>query len=191
DLAAAACGRVAVKEAVFPFSRFAGVDALLGPEMKSTGEVMGFDSDFARAFAKSQLAAGVALPMAGAAFVSVRNRDKPGISPIAEELAALGFTIVATGGTGAVLREAGVAFQPVAKITEPGRNIVDMLKDGDIALVLNTTEGAQAIRDSHSLRRAAIEMATPYYTTMAGARAAVQAIRALRVGGLAAAPLQS
>ena len=191
DLASRAGGRVAVKEAVFPFSRFSGVDALLGPEMKSTGEVMGFDADFARAFAKSQIAAGLGLPTAGTAFISVRNRDKAGAVPLAQALLALGFGIVATGGTRAVLLDAGVDVKAVAKITEPGRNIVDMLKDGDIAFVVNTTEGAQAIRDSRSLRRAAIEMATPYYTTMAGARAAVQAIRALRAGPLAAASLQA
>ena len=183
--------RVAVKEAVFPFSRFAGVDTLLGPEMKSTGEVMGFDSDFSRAFAKSQIGAGASLPASGTAFLSVRNRDKTALTAIARDLADLGFALVATGGTQTALVEAGVDVQRVAKITEPGRNIVDMIKDGDIQFVVNTTEGAQAIKDSRSLRRAAIEMATPYYTTMAGARAAAQAIRALRDGALAVRPLQS
>ena len=184
-------GRVAVKEAVFPFSRFAGVDTLLGPEMKSTGEVMGFDADFDRAFAKSQIAAGANLPHGGVAFLSVRNRDKAALTPIAEELAALGFELVATGGTQLALAEAGVAVRRVAKITEPGRNIVDMLQDGEVQFVVNTTEGAQAIKDSRSLRRAAIEMSTPYYTTMAGARAAAQAIRALRNGALAVRSLQA
>ena len=188
---AAAGGHVAVKEAVFPFNRFPGVDVILGPEMKSTGEVMGLDTDFGRAFAKSQIAGGVRLPRSGTVFVSVRDRDKEALAPIAGRLVALGFDLVATRGTARALAAAGIPARPVNKVLEGRPHIVDEMTDGGVGLVLNTTDGAQAIRDSFSIRRTALMRDIPCYTTIAGARAAVQAIAALRAGALEVAPLQS
>ena len=191
---------VAVKEAVFPFARFPGVDTVLGPEMRSTGEVMGLDwrregepmaAAFARAFAKSQLAGGTVLPLAGAAFVSVKESDKPWIVEPVKLLVQLGFAIVATGGTAGVLREAGVPVETVKKVLEGRPNIVDLMKNGDIQLVFNTTEGRQSLEDSFSLRRTALMMKIPYYTTAAGALAAAQAIGAMLDGALEVRPLQS
>ena len=190
-LRAPALAHVAVKEAVFPFARFPGVDLLLGPEMKSTGEVMGLDRDFGAAFAKSQLAAGNDLPPHGAVFLSVRDRDKPGLVAIARDLAALGYTLVATRGTAAALADAGLVVTTVRKAHEGGQTIVDLLRAGEIALMINTTEGRKAIQDSFSLRRAALLARIPYYTTMAGARAVVQALRRLAADDLEVAPLQS
>ena len=184
-------GHVAVKEAVFPFNRFPGVDVILGPEMKSTGEVMGLDRDFGRAFAKSQVASGIHLPQAGTVFVSVRDRDKAALAPIAERLVALGFDLLATRGTARDLNARGIPARQVNKVLEGRPHIVDAMTDGGVQLVFNTTEGAQAIRDSFSLRQTALLQEIPYYTTMAGARAAVQAIAALRTGALEVAPLQS
>ncbi|HML10815.1 MAG TPA: carbamoyl-phosphate synthase large subunit [Stellaceae bacterium] len=184
-------GHVAVKEAVFPFARFPGVDLILGPEMKSTGEVMGLDSDFGRAFAKAQLAAGTDLPQSGAVFVSVRDGDKAALVEPCRRLAEWGFELVATRGTAAKLGEAGLAVTIVNKVQEGRPDIVDEMRSGRIQLVFNTTEGAQAIADSFSLRRTALTHNIPYYTTVAGARAAVQAIGALRRGSLEVAPLQS
>jgi carbamoyl-phosphate synthase large subunit len=184
-------GHVAVKEAVFPFSRFPGVDLLLGPEMKSTGEIMGIDRDFGMAFAKSQLAGGTNLPEGGSVFVSVRDGDKAAAVEIGRDLADLGFALVATRGSAKALTAAGLSVETVNKVYEGRPHIVDRIKDDLIALVINTTEGRQAVADSFSLRRAALECKVPYYTTMAGARAAVQAIRALGRGELAVAPLQS
>src|SRR5579885_1882458 len=184
-------GHVAVKEAVFPFARFPGVDLILGPEMKSTGEVMGLDIDFGRAFAKSQLGSGTQLPLAGAVFVSVRDRDKAALVEPCRKLVAMGFRLVATEGTAATLAAAGLPVSRVNKVREGRPHIVDYMLNGDIQLVFNTTEGAQAIADSFSLRRTALTHAIPYYTTVAGARAAVQAIAALRSGSLEVAPLQS
>jgi carbamoyl-phosphate synthase large subunit len=184
-------GHVAVKEAVFPFARFPGVDLILGPEMKSTGEVMGLDSDFGRAFAKSQLAAGTDLPLAGAVFVSVRDGDKAALVEPCRRLIEWGFELVATRGTAAKLGESGLAVTVVNKVQEGRPDIVDEMRSGRIQLVFNTTEGAQAIADSFSLRRTALTHNIPYYTTVAGARAAVQAIGALRRGSLEVAPLQS
>ncbi|NBB82873.1 MAG: carbamoyl-phosphate synthase large subunit [Alphaproteobacteria bacterium] len=181
----------AVKEAVFPFARFPGVDTLLGPEMKSTGEVMGLDADFGRAFAKAQLGAGVDLPTAGGVFLSVRDGDKAAAVPLASELVALGFTVLATRGTAERLTAAGIAVTPVNKVLEGQPHIVDAMIDGRVQMVINTTDGAQAIRDSFSLRRAALVNTIPYYTTMAGARAAVAAIAAMRLGRLDVAPLQT
>ena len=181
----------AVKEAVFPFARFPGVDTLLGPEMKSTGEVMGLDVDFGRAFAKSQLGASVALPAAGTVFVSVRDADKAGITPIVRRLTELGFSLVATRGTAEYLTEAGLSVGRVNKVMEGQPNIVDLMIDGDVQLVFNTTDGAQAIRDSFSLRRTALVHNIPYCTTVAGAGAAVKAIAAMATGRLEVAPLQS
>jgi carbamoyl-phosphate synthase large subunit len=184
-------GHVAVKEAVFPFARFPGVDLILGPEMKSTGEVMGLDTDFGRAFAKSQLGSGTDLPLAGCVFVSVRDQDKAAIIEPGRQLLAWGFELVATRGTAKVLVEAGLAVRGVNKVQEGRPDIVDEMRSGKIQLVFNTTEGAQAIADSFSLRRTALTHGIPYYTTVAGARAAVQAIGALRQGCLEVAPLQS
>ncbi|HKS88396.1 MAG TPA: carbamoyl-phosphate synthase large subunit [Stellaceae bacterium] len=182
---------VAVKEAVFPFARFPGVDLILGPEMKSTGEVMGLDRDFGRAFAKAQLGSGTDLPLKGCVFVSVRDRDKAALIEPCRQLAEWGFELVATRGTARQLRAAGVAVNEVNKVQEGRPDIVDEMRSGKIQLVFNTTEGAQAIADSFSLRRTALTHSIPYYTTVAGARAAVQAIGALRAGCLEVAPLQS
>ena len=182
---------VAIKEAVFPFARFPGVDVVLGPEMKSTGEVMGLDRDFGRAFAKSQLAGGVKLPVAGQVFISVKDHDKNAIARVARDISRLGFRIVATRGTAAHLQEQGIEVQVVNKVREGQPHIVDAMINGDIQLVFNTTEGIQAIADSFSLRRTALVHQIPYYTTVAGARAAVQAICALQNGSLDVAPLQS
>jgi carbamoyl-phosphate synthase large subunit len=184
-------GHVAVKEAVFPFARFPGVDLILGPEMKSTGEVMGIDTDFGRAFAKSQLGAGTELPLSGSVFVSVRDQDKEALVEPCRQLAAWGFELVATRGTAKKLTEEGLPIVLVNKVQEGRPDIVDEMRSGKIQLVFNTTEGAQAIADSFSLRRTALTHNIPYYTTVAGARAAVQAIGALRRGCLEVAPLQS
>jgi carbamoyl-phosphate synthase large subunit len=182
---------IAVKEAVFPFTRFAGVDALLGPEMKSTGEVMGIDVDFARAFAKAQIGAGQTLPTSGTVFISVRNSDKPAILPLARALTGMGFDILATDGTAKALHAGGIAATRVNKVMEGRPHVVDAMKDGIIHLVINTAGGDAEIRDSRSLRQTAVMNRIPYYTTVAGARAAVGAIDALRTGPLEVAPLQS
>jgi carbamoyl-phosphate synthase large subunit len=182
---------VAVKEAVFPFARFPGSDVILGPEMKSTGEVMGLDRDFAHAFAKAQLGANSNLPVAGRVFVSVRDRDKAALAGPSRKLAEMGFRLVATRGTAAYLRAQGLVVEEVKKVLEGRPHIVDEMKNGDIQLVLNTTEGVQAISDSFALRQQALLGGIPYYTTVAGARAAVEAIAALKAGALEVAPLQS
>ncbi len=181
----------AVKEAVFPFARFPGVDTLLGPEMKSTGEVMGLDQDFGRAFAKAQLGAGVSLPVSGTVFVSVRDRDKAMFVDMARRLLDMGFGLLATSGTADYLEGQGLAVGRVNKVLEGKPDVVDAMIDGVVQLVFNTTEGAQAIVDSRSLRRAALVNNIPYYTTVAGARAAVEAIAAIKAGRLEVAPLQS
>jgi carbamoyl-phosphate synthase large subunit len=182
---------VAVKEAVFPFARFPGVDVILGPEMKSTGEVMGIDVDFGRAFAKAQLGAGLDLPRSGAVFVSVKDRDKPALVESCRKLVELGFHLIATRGTAAYFREAGLPVRLINKVLEGRPHIVDAMKNGEIHLLFNTTEGAQAIADSFSLRETALLNNIPYYTTVAGAKAAVEAIRCLKAGELEVAPLQS
>jgi carbamoyl-phosphate synthase large subunit len=184
-------GHVAVKEAVFPFARFPGVDPILSPEMKSTGEVMGLDSDFGRAFAKSQLASGTNLPLAGCIFVSVRDRDKSALIEPCRRLVEMEFSLLATSGTAQTLNAAGLPVTSVNKVREGRPHIVDRMLSGAVQLVFNTTEGAQAIADSFSLRRTALTNGIPYYTTVAGARAAVQAIAALRAGNLEVASLQS
>ena len=184
-------GHIAVKEAVFPFNRFPGVDVLLGPEMKSTGEVMGLDTDFGRAFAKSQLAGGIILPLSGKVFISVRDRDKPAILEPARRLAGWDFELVATRGTAAFLEQHGIPVETVNKVLEGRPHIVDAMKSGEVDLVFNTTDGAQARTDSFSLRNAALTHRIPYYTTVAGAVAAIEAISALLGGTLAVAPLQS
>jgi carbamoyl-phosphate synthase large subunit len=182
---------ISVKEAVMPFARFPGVDVVLGPEMKSTGEVMGIDRSFERAFAKSQIAAGLTLPDAGTVFVSVRDADKDAIIEPARRLIALGFTIIATDGTAKHLKQKGVAVTRINKVYEGRPHIVDAMKDGGVDLVFNTTEGAQALKDSLSIRRTALMQRIPYYTTVAGSLAAVHAIAALRASSLEVAPLQS
>jgi carbamoyl-phosphate synthase large subunit len=182
---------VAVKEAVFPFARFPNVDTLLGPEMKSTGEVMGLDTNFARAFAKSQLGAGIKLPLAGTAFLSVKDSDKPAILPVARRLVELGFSLLATKGTAAYLSKAGIAAKPVNKVLEGRPHCVDAIRSGDIQLVINTANGAQSVADSFDIRRSALTHAVPNFTTIAAARATAHAIAALKSGSLEVAPLQS
>lgn len=185
---------IAVKEAVFPFARFAGVDTVLGPEMRSTGEVMGLDFKrpgeadmapaFARAFAKSQIGGGTTLPTSGCAFISVKDEDKPFIVDAAKTLLAEGFSLMATGGTHAYLVEQGLEVKLVKKVLEGRPHIVDAMKNGEVQLVFNTTSGKQSLQDSFSLRRTALMMKMPYYTTTAGALAAAQAIGAIKAGDL-------
>jgi carbamoyl-phosphate synthase large subunit len=182
---------IAVKEAVFPFARFPGVDTLLGPEMRSTGEVMGLDRDFTLAFAKSQLGASVELPRDGCVFVSVRDDDKKRVLPAVKTLAAAGFRVMATGGTAKFLNEHGIEAQKINKVLEGRPHVEDAIRNRQVQLVFNTTDGAKAMSDSKSLRRAALMQKVPYYTTMAGAAAAAQAIAALKAGNLEVRPLQS
>jgi len=182
---------MAVKESVFPFDRFPGVDIILGPEMKSTGEVMGIGPDFASAFAKSQLGGGTLVPTEGTAFISVKDRDKAAMVAPGKELLALGFRLIATRGTALYLNRAGVACDIINKVLEGRPHIVDAMKNGEVQLVFNTTEGAEAIRDSFDLRRTALVNKIPYYTTVAGICAATQGIAAFKAGGLEVEPLQS
>ncbi len=182
---------VAVKEAVFPFARFPNVDVILGPEMKSTGEVMGLDTSFPRAFLKSQMGAGVRLPESGRAFISVRDSDKAAAVGVARRLAELGFAIVATRGTAQKLREAGIEAEVVNKVLEGRPHCVDAIRSGEVQLVVNTASGPQSVEDSFDIRRSALTHGVPHYTTMAGARAAAHAIAALRSGSLEVAPLQA
>jgi carbamoyl-phosphate synthase large subunit len=181
---------VGVKEAVFPFARFPGVDTVLGPEMRSTGEVIGLDTSFDAAFVKSQLGSGGKAPRDGVVFVSVRDADKIRIVPTMKLLSDMGFSIVATGGTARYLVEQGIPATKINKVSEGRPHIVDAIKNGSIQLVFNTTEGAQALADSRSLRRAALLHKVPYYTTLAGAIAAAQGIRAYVSGDLEARALQ-
>jgi carbamoyl-phosphate synthase large subunit len=191
---------IAVKEAVFPFARFAGVDTVLGPEMRSTGEVMGLDwvrdgedlgPAFARAFAKSQLGGGVTLPKTGCVFVSVKDADKPWIVEPVRLLIAEGFRVLATAGTASFLKAQGLKVELVKKVLEGRPHIVDAMKNGEVQLVFNTTEGRQSLADSFEIRRTALMMKTPYFTTAAGALAAAQAIVATREDTLEVRPLQS
>ena len=182
---------VAVKEAVFPFARFPGVDTVLGPEMRSTGEVMGLDNAFPIAFAKSQLGSGTRVPTSGTVFVSMRDSDKPRVLEAVKTLVSLGFTIIATSGTQRYLADNGVPSTKVNKVLEGRPHIVDAIANGKVQLVFNTTEGAQALADSRSLRRAALQHRVPYYTTVAGAVAAAQGIAAMSTGELEVRPLQS
>jgi carbamoyl-phosphate synthase large subunit len=191
DLSRTRNAHVAVKETVFPFARFPGVDVMLGPEMKSTGEVMGLDRDFARAFLKSQMGVGVHLPQTGRVFISVRDSDKAAVTPLARELSDMGFQLVATTGTADHLAGAGLQVERIKKVYEGRPHVVDAMISGSIALVFNTTEGGKAITDSFSLRRTALINQIPYYTTVSGATAAVRAITALRSGQLEVAPLQA
>ncbi|HLL27164.1 MAG TPA: carbamoyl-phosphate synthase large subunit [Xanthobacteraceae bacterium] len=182
---------VAVKEAVFPFARFPGVDTVLGPEMRSTGEVMGLDLDYSIAFAKSQLGGGAAIPKSGTVFISVKDEDKPRILDAVKLMQSIGFRLIATSGTQRYFAEKGVAVEKVNKVHEGRPHIVDAIKNGQVQLVFNTTEGAQALADSRSLRRAALLHKVPYYTTLSGAVAAAQGIKAYLSGDLEVRALQS
>jgi carbamoyl-phosphate synthase large subunit len=182
---------IAVKEAVFPFARFLGVDPILGPEMRSTGEVMGIDRDFAMAFGKSQLGAGQILPSTGTVFVSVKESDKARIVAPVKELAAMGFNIVATRGTKRYLEANGIQCDAINKVLEGRPHIVDAMKNGDIDLVFNTTEGSKALSDSKDIRRTALLRHIPYYTTLSGAVAVTRAIKALKSDALQVSPLQA
>jgi carbamoyl-phosphate synthase large subunit len=182
---------IGVKEAVFPFARFPGVDTVLGPEMKSTGEVMGIDRSFEIAFAKSQIGGGSRLPKNGTVFVSVRDADKPRILDAVRLLAGLGFKVIATSGTQRFLRENGITAEKVNKVLEGRPHIVDAIKNGGVQLVFNTTEGVTALADSRSLRREALLHKVPYYTTLSGAVAAAQGIKAHLGGDLEVRALQS
>lgn len=196
-----ALDHIAVKEAVFPFARFAGVDTILGPEMRSTGEVMGLDwkrdgeadlaPAFARAFAKSQIGGGTTLPTEGCAFVSVKEADKPFIVEAVRSLLDQGFSVIATSGTHDYLKAQGLEVGLVKKVLEGRPNIVDAMKNGEVQLVFNTTDGKQALADSFSIRRTALMMKIPYYTTAAGSLAAAQGIAAIRAGELDVRPVQS
>jgi carbamoyl-phosphate synthase large subunit len=180
-----------VKEAVFPFVKFPGADTLLGPEMKSTGEVMGIDSDFGRAYAKAQIQAGNSLPTSGSVLVSVKSEDHAEIAPIVRDLVAHGFRALATDGTAAALRAIGVPAEAVPKVGEGKPDVVDRIEAGDVALVINTVgSNPVAARDSASIRRTALLRSVPYFTTLAGARAAAGAIRALQLESIGVKALQ-
>jgi carbamoyl-phosphate synthase large subunit len=184
---------ISVKEAVFPFARFRGVDTVLGPEMKSTGEVMGVAADFASAFWKAQAAAGNTLPRGGpgrCAFVSVKDKDKAAAAEVARRLGALGFEVLATKGTAAYLAERGIAATPVRKVKEGRPSIVDRIIDGDVHFVVNTTVGKREVSDSYSIRRETLMKQIPYFTTMTGALAGAAAMEAARAGKLEARALQ-
>jgi carbamoyl-phosphate synthase large subunit len=181
---------ISVKESVFPFAKFPGVDTLLGPEMKSTGEVMGIDFDFGHAFAKAQLAANVKMPLEGKVFISVKDADKKFIIEPARKLVEAGFEIVATHGTASFLTEKGVPAKPINKVKEGRPHCVDAIKSHEIAMVFNTTFGAQSVADSYSIRRSALMNNVAYFTTVAGMRAAVDGILAMRRETLDVTPLQ-
>jgi carbamoyl-phosphate synthase large subunit len=180
---------VAVKESVFPFMRFAGVDTILGPEMKSTGEVMGIDQAFPMAFAKAELAAATDLPLSGLIFISVRDSDKPALEPVARALAGMGFGLVATGGTARDIQLLGIECTAVNKVTDGSPHVLDLMRDGRIAAVINTPD-EKGTADSFQIRRTALELRVPFFTTIAGAQAAIEAIAALKVNPLGARALQ-
>jgi carbamoyl-phosphate synthase large subunit len=180
-----------VKEAVLPFARFPGVDTLLGPEMRSTGEVMGWDRDFPRAFLKAQMGAGMVLPSSGQAFVSIKDADKGALMlEAAQVLIEQGFTLLATRGTQSWLSGHGVACELVNKVYEGRPHVVDLLKDGHVQLLMNTTEGAQAVEDSKDMRSVALYGKIPYFTTAAGSNAAALAIKAQAEGEVTVKALQ-
>jgi carbamoyl-phosphate synthase large subunit len=183
-------GYVSVKEAVFPFAKFPGVDIVLGPEMRSTGEVMGIDRDFAAAFAKCQNAAYSRLPQTGTVFVSVAARDRQAVVPVAARLSALGYTLMATSGTAAALSSHGISVAPVRKIHEGRPNLLDHLANGAIALIVNTPSGKGARTDEGRIRASAVSHGVPCITTLAGAKAAVSALERLRKGKLDVFALQ-
>ncbi|OZA87338.1 MAG: carbamoyl phosphate synthase large subunit, partial [Azorhizobium sp. 39-67-5] len=191
DLTREPVRHIAVKEAVFPFARFPGVDTVLGPEMRSTGEVMGLDMDYGVAFAKSQIGGGTKVPKSGTVFVSVKESDKPRILPSVRLLQELGFRVIATSGTQRYLEENGIVAGKINKVLEGRPHIVDAIKNGEVQLVFNTTEGSQALLDSRSLRRAALLHKVPYYTTLSGAVAAAQGVKAYVGGDLKVRALQS
>jgi carbamoyl-phosphate synthase large subunit len=173
-------GYFSVKEAVFPFAKFPGVDTILGPEMKSTGEVMGVGETFGEAFVKSQIGAGVKLPKGGRAFISVRDGDKVAAVQIARDLIELGFTLVATRGTASVLKSHGIAVTPVNKVAEGRPHIVDMIKNGELSFIVNTVEATRtAVSDSRAIRITALARRVTYYTTVAGAKAACAGMKHL------------
>ena len=182
---------IAVKEAVFPFSRFPGVDTILGPEMKSTGEAMGLDRDFGMAFAKAQISSGNNLPLQGNVFISVKQEDKPGAIEIAKRLSALGYGIVATSGTAKSIADAGIEVTPINKVLEGRPHIVDAMKNGEIDLVLNTTEGVQSIKDSFSIRSTAVTQKIPYTTTITGAIAISKGMEAMKKAEMDVEALQN
>jgi carbamoyl-phosphate synthase large subunit len=171
---------IAVKEAVFPFDRFTGVDTILGPEMKSTGEVMGIDREFGLAFGKSQISCGNSIPLSGKIFISLKDKDKPSSVPIVKKLTELGFSVIATRGTAKYLNEHGINVEVVNKVTEGRPHIVDKIKNKEINFVINTVTGAQAQKDSFSIRRSALQYRVPFTTTITGAKAAVKAIEILK-----------
>jgi carbamoyl-phosphate synthase large subunit len=181
---------IAVKEAVFPFAKFPGVDTLLGPEMKSTGEVMGIDTDFGMSFAKSQIAAGNSMPLSGRVFISVKDKDKAAVHDVAAGLEKAGFSIVATRGTADYLTKRGIAVETVNKVAEGRPHIVDQITDMKIDLVINTVSGAGAQRDSYSIRRTTLTKGIPYFTTISAARAAVRGIAAMKTKTLQVKSLQ-
>jgi carbamoyl-phosphate synthase large subunit len=181
---------VSVKESVFPFAKFPGVDIVLGPEMRSTGEVMGIAPDFAGAFAKSQLGASSKLPMAGTIFVSVAARDRKAVVPIAAKLASMGYSLMSTSGTASALAGHGISVAPVRKIHEGRPNLLDHLANDAIALIINTPSGKGARTDEGRIRAAAVSRGVPCITTIAGARAAVAAMERMREGPLEVYALQ-
>jgi len=181
---------ISVKESVFPFIKFPGVDTILGPEMKSTGEVMGIDENFGKAFAKAQIAAGTKLPLKGKVFISVRDEDKRDIVPVAKQLKDRGFEIVATSGTAKYLKENDIDAEFIYKVGEGRPHIVDRVKSGEIAMVINTSFGAKTVADSYSIRRSALVYNVPYFTTVSGAKAATQGIISLIKEGLQVRPIQ-
>jgi carbamoyl-phosphate synthase large subunit len=181
---------IAVKEAVFPFAKFPGVDTLLGPEMKSTGEVMGIDTEFGMSFAKSQMAAGNPMPMSGRVFLSVKDKDKLGLLEVAQGLEKMGFSLVATRGTADYLRKRGVSVETVNKVTEGRPHIVDQITDMQVDFVINTVHGAQSQKDSYSIRRTTLMKGIPYFTTISAARAAVRGIAAIKKNHLQVKSIQ-
>jgi carbamoyl-phosphate synthase large subunit len=183
-------GHIAVKEAVFPFARFPGIDPVLSPEMKSTGEVMGIDQDFPKAFLKSQLGSGIQLPLSGTLFVSVKDSDKGAITAPVRALAELGFEVIATGGTASWLAAQGIAVKPINKLKQGRPHIVDRIKDGGVDIIFNTTEGWQSHKDSASIRASALMAKVPYFTTAASSAAVVRAIAVLGEHSLEVKSLQ-
>lgn len=182
---------ISVKEAVFPFARFPGVDSLLGPEMKSTGEAMGLAQTFGEAFAKSQMAVGANLPKSGTLFISIKDTDKPKILLLCKKLIDLGFNIIATKGTFKYLEKNDIKAKKINKVSEGRPHLVDAIKDGLVHIIFNTTEGEQSIEESFSLRRAALSAHIPYYTTIAGSKAATEAIVSINKDELTVKSIQS
>jgi len=183
-------GHISVKEAVFPFNRFPNADILLGPEMKSTGEVMGIDRSFGLAFAKAQMAAGFRLPVSGCVFISVQDEHKERMTPVARAFAAMGFEIASTAGTAAYLTKNGVAARTIRKVSEGRPHVLDAIKNGEVQLVVNTAVGRRSTKDAYRIRRATLLYNLPYTTTVAGARALAEAISALKSETWDVAPLQ-